>query len=154
MRTTIAALALAALIAFGAAPARASGGGINIFPDEAELAQALLTTTSMGFGLLDVAFLIAWRPMPPVLAFFEMTVAGILMPAIALSTEATTEQRVLGWTSAVWFTGHGFTNLVIYPDYARERARQREEQQSDRQRYGLALQPRQAGTSLHLYAVF
>lgn len=152
-RTLVPALGLAAVVALSAAPAHASRGYPGLALDSPEMAQALLVTSGIAFGAADVAFAIAWRPMPIVLSLLQVGVAGILVPAIALDNDGPVGQHVGAAASIVWFTGHGLYNVAIYPEYARERARAREQRlrELERKRYGFALQSRMDGAVLNLY---
>ena len=81
------ALVLAAVIAGSSAPTRASDTGVAVIaPDPISPATALGISSGI-FGVIDVGYALAWRPLPPLLSGIEVDVAGLLVPGIVLDDE-------------------------------------------------------------------
>lgn len=136
---------LCALFALRPEPAQASG---VITFDDRPIRTLMLASTTLGFGVLDLAFFAADRPLPVGLAILQIALAGVASPLLAMGA-GDAALAVGAFVSLAWFTGHGIYSLSIYPEYARERRRIRDEERARRcaEACGVVyMPPREAGT--------
>ena len=107
----------------------------------------------MIFAGFDVAFLIAWRPTPPVLSVVQILIGGIITPACVLSFEPDTALRIGAYGSIAFHAGIGLTNLILYPAFRERRERERRRTEPDWDpAYAWSLEPRTDGGLLRFRA--
>lgn len=115
---------------FALRPESAQASGVIVF-DDAKIRGLMLGTTAIAFGALDIAFFAADRPLPVGLAIVQIAVAGVTVPLMAVGAHDSA-LAIGAFINLAWFTGHGIYNLSIYPEYARERRRLRDEERARR----------------------
>jgi hypothetical protein len=111
--------------------------------------MALVVDTAV-FGVVDFVYIARGRPMPVWVSIMEITIGGMLGPVFVLGQAESTGLKIAAGATALWFIGHGIYDLARYPEYRRQKLRERELERA-RQRCGIAIEPRQHGALLHVY---
>lgn len=89
---------------------------------ETTMGALMLTTSAIGFGIVDTLYFAHDRPMPIALSVLQIVVAGALVPLSALRSNDQGVQ-VFAAISSAWFIGHGVYSFASWS--MRERERQR-----------------------------
>jgi hypothetical protein len=142
------ALALIGLIALCAAPAHANGASTDFGLDSPEMSAVLLASSAIAFGTADLLFAVLGRPLPRAVALPQIAVGGLLIPLLALTNSDSWAITAGAIASLAWFTVHGIYNIAIYPEYQRQKQRERA-----RGLYGWSIEAQRQGAMLRVYAM-